>query len=327
MNFKLALSAFAVGVVAITGCASESSDSAAAATDQDIVAAPLKIAGAYRALATQEATRWSFAGIVFEQGGRFFADVNTGIYCITTPCPTSARIDGTYSVFGHRVILTTADKSPYAGTFSGSLTSDGVLTLKNGESTTQFQTQSSYCSEASDCAEQGLIHPMCAPGGWTCSAQSTCGFSCGFDPETNAVWPADRKQLVAETRGGGFTPPPPAGSTCGLGAAKYTLDVASKKLSWEVCKLVDWSTPLTSVSGSRTLTAREVASIDAAMKDVKLSSGEICGADKPMLNISVTSASKGTKTYTDSFYSCMGGDRTYVDNIDGVFGAFRDLAE
>jgi hypothetical protein len=58
---------------------------------------------------------------------------------------------------------------------------------------------------------------------------------------------------------------------------------------------------------------------------VKISHEEICGADKPMLNIHVTSRSQGTKTYTDSFYSCMDGDRTFVDNIDEVFSAFRTV--
>jgi hypothetical protein len=81
-----------------------------------------------------------------------------------------------------------------------------------------------------------------------------------------------------------------------------------------------------SVSGSKTLTASQLKKVDAAMKQVKVTNEDICGADKPLLNISVTSASKGTVEYTDSFYACMGGERLYVDNIDGVFGAFRDLA-
>lgn len=35
----------------------------------------------------------------------------------------------------------------------------------------------------------------------------------------------------------------------------------------------------------------------------------------------------GTKTYTDSFYSCWSGDRTFIDNIGGVFTAVRNAAE
>ncbi len=41
------------------------------------------------------------------------------------------------------------------------------------------------------------------------------------------------------------------------------------------------------------------------------------------LDIKVTTPA-GEKTYTDSFYRCQGGDRTYVDGIDAVFTAMRD---
>ncbi len=185
----------------------------------------------------------------------------------------------------------------------------------------------SYCGAPTDCYGQNLVHPMCFPGGFTCSAQSTCNYSCGtLPPMPESLWPADKKQLVAENKGGGHTAPAPAGSTCAMGAQKYTLDVATSTASWAVCEYVDSTTPMKTRAGQRVLSAAEVKTIDAAMKSVKLSAGEMCGADKPMLEIAVTSASQGTKTYTDSFYSCMDGDRTYVDNIDGVFSAFRAVA-
>jgi hypothetical protein len=143
------------------------------------------------------------------------------------------------------------------------------------------------------------------------------------DPVT-AVWPADAKTLVAQTNGGGFTPPPPPGSNCNIGAAKYSLDIATKKLAYSQCKFVDWNTPLTTVSGNKTLTAAQVAKVDAAMDNVAITTETICGADKPLLTITVSSPSQGTKTFKDSFYSCD-GNGPYVDNIDGVFGAFRDI--
>lgn len=79
------------------------------------------------------------------------------------------------------------------------------------------------------------------------------------------------------------------------------------------------------VSGSRVLTARELAKVDAAMGAVTVSAGELCGADKPLLAIEVTSASQGTKTFFDDFYSCMDFGRTYVTNIDAVFSVLREL--
>lgn len=332
MNFKLALSALSLGLVALVGCSASSEESSS--SDSDIVAPILDVhvTGAWKAKPGSAKSASFFEGIVFNDNGTFFADVNTGIMCVTAPCPTSARLEGTYTVRGRSVTLTAKDPAEqnngYYDRYSVTRTDDSLsLSKLGGEGlSNDLGLQTSYCSEATDCGSQGLIHPMCAPGGWTCSAENTCAFSCGIIPVKNEVWPADRTQLVAQTNGGGFTPPPAAGSTCALGAAKYTLDIATKSLSWETCKFVDWQTPMHSVSGSKTLTAAQLKKVDAAMNQVKVTDQDICGADKPMLNISVTSAAKGTVQYTDSFYACMGGERLYVDNIDGVFSAFRDLA-
>jgi hypothetical protein len=48
----------------------------------------------------------------------------------------------------------------------------------------------------------------------------------------------------------------------------------------------------------------------------------ICGADKPLEQIDVTTPA-GMKTYTDSFYSCWGDKYTFVANIGDVFTAMR----
>lgn len=337
MNFKLALSSVALGLVVLAGCSADATDPGTS-TDSDLVAPmpPVNVKGAWRSKPGTSTGSRSFQGIVFNADGTFFADANTGIMCVMAPCPTSARLEGTYSVFGRAVVLTPKaganDDFGLYGRYSVSRrsdTGDALDTLRLERFGTEalgseLTLQSSYCGEPIDCAGQGIIHPMCA-GYWTCSEQSTCGYACGVVVE-NEIWPSDRTQLVAQTAGGGFTPPPAPGSTCGLGAAKYTLDIASRKLSWEVCKFTDWSTPMHPVSGTRTLSAADVKKVDRAMAQVKLAERDICGADKPMLNIAVTSTSKGTVQYTDSFYACMGGERTYVDNIDEVFSAFRDVA-
>jgi hypothetical protein len=80
-----------------------------------------------------------------------------------------------------------------------------------------------------------------------------------------AVWPADREQLVAETSGDGFGPPPAPGSTCRLGAAKYTLDVETRTLSWSVCEEAAWGMPLHLVDASRMLSESEIDCVDKAM--------------------------------------------------------------
>ncbi len=153
---------------------------------------------------------------------------------------------------------------------------------------------------------------------------TTTKYSYDGHSATNEVWPSDATTLVAQDHGGGFTPPPPAGSSCGFGAAKYTLNVASKKVSWEVCVFIDWNTPMSKKTGTTSLSAAQLDKINKAMDDVEVTHEDICGADKPMLTLSVSSTSQGTKTYKDSFYSCQ-KDGTYVTNIDGVFTAFREV--
>ena len=45
----------------------------------------------------------------------------------------------------------------------------------------------------------------------------------------------------------------------------------------------------------------------------------------PYMTLDVTTPA-GQTTYTDDFYSCMGGGGPFVENIDGVFSALRQAA-
>lgn len=329
MNFKLTFSAVVFGLVAVTGCAVDGSEGGTS-TDSDLVApAPVDVKGAWRTKPGTATSPFWFDGVVFKADGTFFAGVNTGIVCDSAPCPSRIHLSGTYNAVGASLVLDATPGEADSGMgFYGRFTiarQGGTLKIARDGNSGELTLETSYCSLPSDCEGQGIIVPACV-GGWTCSAQNSCAYACGVAPVTSDVWPEDRAQLVAETLGGGFTPPAPAGSTCTIGAAKYTLDLASRKLAWEVCSFTDWSTPLSPVRGERTIAPSELADVDAAMRAVKVTTSDICGADKPVYNIRVTSAAKGTVEYTDSFYACLGGDRTYVDNIGGVFGAFRDLA-
>jgi hypothetical protein len=62
------------------------------------------------------------------------------------------------------------------------------------------------------------------------------------------------------------------------------------------------------------------------MNGVTIATEDMCGADKPLYQIEVTTPA-GAKTYTDSFYKCQGGNRTYVDGINEVFSVLRTAAE
>jgi len=333
MNWKLAFAALALGCSALAapGCAADADpiDDAdaeeAEASQEEINAAGAKLVGAYHNSGDTFRPP-TFDGLVLNADGTFFADVDTGIRCFRAPCPSNARLTGKFTATKSYLRLTAAkansEGQEFYGRYKYSRKTNGDLSFTragaswNGWLNT-LSKENSYCAEPKDCESQGLIHPMCV-GGWTCgsSTANTCGYKCGV-VVTNDLVPSTAKKLIAHSSGGGFTPPPPAGSTCAIGAQNYELDLTTRKVTYETCKFVDWSTPLTKQTGSKTLTTAQVAKIVAAGNAMEITTQSICGADKPMLTVTVD-----TKVYKDSFYSCM-GNGTYVDNIGGVFQAFQ----
>ena len=147
------------------------------------------------------------------------------------------------------------------------------------------------------------------------------------DASIDSIWPADVQKLVADSPGGGFVPNPPAGSECNYGAQRYTVEITTKAFTFQRCAAGATATdPLKLEKGGRTLTAAELATVDAAMKNLTPPKDpNACGADKGVYTVTVTSP-RGDATFYDSFYVCQGGGKSYVDNIDGVFAAFHMLA-
>lgn len=344
MNWKLGVAGLVAGLafVSVQGCAADSESvgdegdqEEAASTEDELTANAKKLVGAFHQDGPSVLPP-TFKGLVFKTDGTFFADVDTGIRCITTPCPSGARLAGKFTATKNYVRLVAkapgSEGSGFYGRYRYTLSPNGKdlhLTRADfGKSwANDLDKKNTYCAAPTDCAGQNMIVPACV-GSFTCGASASssnqCGWKCGIPAST--LWPTNATKLVAESAGGGFTPPPPPGSTCRVGAAKYSLDLATKKLDWQTC---DWRTdglPLTLKTGSTTVTAAEMAQINAAMNAVKIAEENICGADKPLMTISVTTPA-GSKTYTDSFYSCWGGDRTFIDNIGGVFAAVRSAAE
>jgi hypothetical protein len=294
MHSKLtACFGFAFLAALTAGCAVESSPAddpqadEAAASQDELSSAASKLVGTWEGQGTVRPP--SFQKLELTKRGTFSADIDTGIRCITTPCPSFVHLEGTFTATKSYLRLRprASDRSQqYAGYYRYTLKGD-ALSLSRSDW-----------------------------NGWTES----------FDrQDTRDVFPEDATKLVAESPGGGFTPPPPPGSTCAIGRQKYSLDLASRKLDWEQCEFTGTSQPLHLKTGSRTLTLAELASVTAAANDLKISTRDICGADKPMLKVAVTTPS-GTQTYTDSFYSCM-GQGPFVDDIDAVFSAFRNVAK
>jgi len=349
----LFLAAAATTAVACATPTEETSDDPAEESADELTAAGRKLVGSYQRSSGDLRALVLTTEAASPSSNRFFAVVRTGIVCVVAPCPTEARVEGTFTATGRYVKL-----SPkYGGDFATRAAADKlrgkykyILVPLGGDNAklkltpaTQpggtisainipgsLEKVTSYCIDdttaAQDCQGQGLAQPRCAappPGsgagaGWQCSNDNRCHYSCAIP---SPIWPATATKLVAENKGGGYMPMPPAGSECS-GQSKYSLDMATKKVSWEVCKFTNWTTPFTKETGVTQLDASGMAKINAAMNGLTLQQHN-CGADKPLLQISVT-AGGATKTYKDSFYSCM-GDGLYVDNIDSVFFAFRDV--
>lgn len=294
MSFKLASCvAFASLSLLAAGCAldsnptDESAAEEAAASQDELSSSASKLVGSWEGNGNFRPP--SFQKLELAKNGTYTLDVDTGIRCVRAPCPSFVHQEGRY----------TATKSflrlrPSAGEKAQSY--DGAYRYtRRGNSLSLTRSDFQNWSQSLD----------------------------RKDPTD--VWPEDATKLVAESPGGGFTPPPPPGSTCAIGRQKYTLTVATRHLEWEQCDFSGTSSPLHLVTGSRTLTTAELASVTRAANAVKITTRDICGADKPMLKIKVTTPA-GETTYTDDFYSCF-GQGPFVENIDAVFGAFRNVAK
>lgn len=336
MNFKLLVAGLLVGssMFAVAGCSVDAADPAsddadaeeAATSDADLVSNKDRLVGAFHGGGMMLPP--SFYGLVFQQDGTFFADIDTGIRCIKAPCPSHVRLTGRFSATKNYLRLSPAPGQKadgFHGRYRYTLAKD-ELSLRRAELNRDWvnglKKDISYCTAPVDCEGQSLIHPMCV-GAWTCGETRSCAWSCGV-PNDNAFWPASSTKLVAHSTSG-FAPWPPPGSTCQLGQATYTYDVAAKKLAWDVCQYAEGGKPFLNAKGSKVLTAAQIDGIVKSVKSLKVSTSDICGADKPGMTVTVTSAN-GEKAFLDDFYACQKEEGTYVSNIGVVFGALRDVA-
>jgi hypothetical protein len=132
--------------------------------------------------------------------------------------------------------------------------------------------------------------------------------------------------LVADDEGGGFVPTPPAGSTCASGAAHYEYDVAAATIRWTRCQEgASLKDPYTTASGVYGVNATDAAAIASAAENVKVSSLNSCGADKPLLTLTVKEPG-GAQTYQDEFYSCNSG-KLSVSNLDDLLATLDKLTQ
>jgi hypothetical protein len=273
---------------ALAGCAAEA-DSAAPQGDveseDDLSVAAL--AGRYAAEGGARAP--TFLSLELRADKTFYADVDSGIRCVRAPCPSGGAIWGTYTA-GTKYLTLRADAgaepSEYYGRYGISRTATGLALTRSGGTW----------------------------DGWSNTMKKAEG-----------IFRDDATKITAESSGGGFAPPPPPGSTCARGAQKYTLDIASRALSFERCESTA-AGPFAKTTGTKTLSAKESrAIVDAARAASIHTDNDVCGADKPMVSVRVT-APGGTKRYLDSFYACQKGATPYADGLDAILRAMADAS-
>lgn len=163
--------------------------------ESDVATDALSVAGWNALTGAWVGTTGSFHGLVITrtvegQGRHFFADVDTGIRCITAPCPSSAHLEGRVTAGTVNLTLRYPDRpstqtAPFYGTYAYTINGSTLTLAQGGRIVARLRKATSYCTEADQCAEEGLITPHCAPGGFACESNE-CHFHCGVTHPTCA---------------------------------------------------------------------------------------------------------------------------------------------
>lgn len=131
------------------------------------------------------------------------------------------------------------------------------------------------------------------------------------------------------TEKGGMPGPENDASTCQPADDLYTYDLASKSLTWKLCRALP-SVPeelpaFAYRQGTVVVSAAQDAAIHTALDKIVRNTTRGCGADKPTEQLVVIAANGGETTYDDPFYHCSDDGKTYVDGL-GALGNALDAA-
>jgi hypothetical protein len=144
----------------------------------------------------------------------------------------------------------------------------------------------------------------------------------------DSVWSSSVNRLVLR-RSGGFLAPSQPTADCPVQGVEYTLVVADRSLNASRCTPGPTAPyPLIHTTASRTLSTADLDTLVPKLEALRVVSVDTCGADKPAVTVTVTTAS-GTTEYADSFYSCNDDDdRPTIDSeaLDAAAQAFGQLA-
>jgi hypothetical protein len=177
---RVALTALFLATAAAAGCASNPDAADDGVGDDESALASRAwedLVGAYSVTSGPVFQQIVFTRSIESRGHHFFANVDNGIRCITTPCPSTDRVEGWYSA-GPKTVTLHYTASDSGERYRYTLTAKGGLTMSRAGETHEFTSEGTYCDDAADCAEQSYVHIMCV-GRATCSA-GHCGYTCGF---------------------------------------------------------------------------------------------------------------------------------------------------
>jgi hypothetical protein len=135
-----------------------------------------------------------------------------------------------------------------------------------------------------------------------CTGAATTGH---VTEEGKSVYTSAVTQLVLDDLGGGYAPPPPPGAQCTPYSGRYTLTVAGRTLTWDICqRQPEGANPsFVKETGTRTLGADEWSALQPTLQKLVVGNTKVCGADKPFVELTV-STGDGDLVYGDSFYGC-----------------------
>jgi hypothetical protein len=176
---------------ALAGCTADTSnvDEDTEAAEGELTAAGKALIGAYKD------DSGLFRGLILSpnkangQANEFIAEVNTGGgWCnqgpIEMPCPQTTRVEGTFTAGTKTITLKSSSAPAFVKHALGKynyLVQGEKFSLSRQGFAQSLEKVTSYCSQSDDCYAQNLIHPMCM-GGFSCTAEKTCKWSCGQWP-------------------------------------------------------------------------------------------------------------------------------------------------
>jgi hypothetical protein len=295
MNFKLPSLVIAFGLIVSvsTGCAVDANQETSGddtGAREDMLTAPSMLVGKYDGNSTISPR---YTGIEFKANGTFVADIDTGIRCITTPCPSAVHLEGVFSASAKTLKLAPAAGKPKNATYHR----DYSYSL-NGSRLVLSSNQLSAANR-----------------NWSNSFNKVSGAT---------LWSGGTK-LTAQSSGG-FGPPVAPGSNCTPGFQVYSYDTAAGTLRVETCPVIDFSRPLLRKVVTKTLTSKEALIIEAAANKLTVVAKPVCIPifDAPTRSLEITNPG-GTKRYSDTRDAC-GGNGVYVNDIGSIFTAMESVA-